>query len=167
MAKKPKPTPSGESGAPAALEASAHHELRCRNEKDAAYDAWQTAKKNRNEDDDVSMRVYNRTLRDYLDVVEMWEESKKSLLAFDTKISPSRREGEKVLVEEAREIYRQLMLSVKLAIEACIIADAQSAALCDAPEQFHKAHAENYRAAMDGAIESAKSDGVLPGWITL
>ena len=48
-----------------------------------------------------------------------------------------------------------------------IIADAQSAALCDSPEAFHRASADNWRAAKDGALASAKADNVLPKWLTV
>lgn len=182
MPKKPKPTPSGESGAPAALDAiTAPHYSKSLGAA-AALERWAaqevlegesvktlTATLNNllkldRDDDEINTKIA-RAVRDLESAKDQWGTTSKILLSFEKGVPDEKRQGEKVLVEEAREIYRQLMLSVKLALEACIIADAQSAALCDAPEQFHKAHAENYRAAMDGAIESAKSDGVLPGWI--
>ena len=89
----------------------------------------------------------------------------KAVLNFDKGVRPERREGEKMPVEEAREILAQLLLCVDLAVEQVIIADAQSAAMCDSPSDFHKAHAVNWRAAKDSAIESAKKDGVLPAWL--
>lgn len=161
----PKTAPAAESGAPAALEAIAKHELRCRESVDKLYAELQDAKASRNEDDDVSMRVYNRIHRDYLDALEEWDAARKSLLAFDTKISPSRREGEKVSVEEVREIFAQLLLSIRLAVEQVIIADSQSAPLCESAEKFHVEHAHNYRAAMEGAIVAARDDGKLPKWV--
>ena len=78
-----------------------------------------------------------------------------------------RQHGEKISVEEAREIFAQLILTIDLALEQAIIADAQSAALCDSPEAFHRAAADNWRAAKDGALASAKADGVLPKWLTV
>lgn len=89
----------------------------------------------------------------------------KVLLPYDKGISSERKEGEKISVAEAREIFAQLVLSIDLSIEQVIISDAQSAALCDSPESFHAAHAENYRAAKAGALDAATRDGVLPKWI--
>lgn len=156
-------------GAPAALEAIAAHELRCREAKDAAYLIWQKAKKDRNEDDDISMRTYNRTLRDYEESVEEWIDLTKALLGYDSKVSPARREGEKVSVDEAREYFRQYWLSIELAIEAYIVQISQAAALCESPEAFHLAHAENIRSAKDGAIDACfRGDSpVLPKWLLI
>jgi len=91
----------------------------------------------------------------------------KALLNYDKGVATERKDGEKISVEEAREIFAQLMLTIDLALEQRIIADAQSAALCDSPEAFHRASADNWRAAKDGALASAKSDGVLPKWLTV
>lgn len=161
----PKSKPIGDTGAPAALEAIAAHELRCRKEMDTAYLLWQDAKAKRNEDDDVSMRSYNRTHRDYTDALEEWHASSKKLLDYDTKISPERRDGEKILVSECKEIFAQYELSLRLAHEAYIITIAQQAALCSSPEEFHRSHADTIRATRDGAIEAARKEGVLPTWL--
>ncbi len=164
MAAKPKP--NLDTGAPGALAAIAEHELRCRKEMESAYALWQDAKAKRNEDDDVSMRKYNRAHRDYTDALEEWHASSKKLLEYDTKISPERREGEKISVSECKEIFAQYELSLRLAHEALIVKLCQDAALCNSPEQFHAAHAEAMRATRDGAIEAAKADGVIPNWLT-
>lgn len=89
----------------------------------------------------------------------------KILLAFDRGVATDRKEGEKISVDEAREIFAQLVLAIDLALEQRLIADAQSAALADSPETFHKASADNWRAAKDGAIASAKTEGVIPKWL--
>lgn len=102
---------------------------------------------------------------DLLFSLRRWDISRKALLEFDRGVAPEKREGEKILVSEAKEIFAQYQLSIDLAIEQTIIADAQSAALADSPEAFHIAHAANYRAAKEGAITAAKNDGVLPNWI--
>ena len=102
---------------------------------------------------------------DLLFSLRRWDISRKALLEFDRGVAPEKREGEKILVSECKEIFAQYQLSIDLAIEQTIIADAQSAALCDSPEAFHIAHAGNYRAAKEGAITAAKNDGVLPSWI--
>jgi hypothetical protein len=91
----------------------------------------------------------------------------KALLNYDKGVATERKDGEKISVEEAREIFAQLMLTIDLALEQRIIADAQSAALCDSPEAFHRASADNWRAAKDGALASAKADSVLPKWLTV
>ena len=95
-----------------------------------------------------------------------WNKTAKALLSYDRGVATDRKEGEKISVEEAKEIFRQFMLTIDLALEQRIIADAQSAALCDSPEAFHAASADNWRAAKDGALASAKSEGVLPNWIS-
>ena len=102
---------------------------------------------------------------DLLFSLRRWDISRKALLEFDRGVAPEKREGEKILVSEAKEIFAQYQLSIDLAIEQTIIADAQSAALCDSPEAFHIAHAGNYHAAKEGAITAAKNDGALPSWI--
>jgi hypothetical protein len=91
----------------------------------------------------------------------------KALLNYDKGVATERKDGEKISVEEAREIFAKLMLTIDLALEQRIIADAQSAALCDSPEAFHRASADNWRAAKDGALAGAKADGVLPKWLTV
>ena len=91
----------------------------------------------------------------------------KALLNYDKGVATERKDGEKISVEEAREIFAQLILTIDLALEQRIIADAQSAALCDSPEAFHRASADNWRAAKDGALASAKADSVLPKWLTV
>jgi len=95
-----------------------------------------------------------------------WLKISKALLTYDRGVSSERKEGERVAVSEAREIFAQLILSITLAVEQVIIADAQSAALCDSPEAFYSAAADNYRAALDNALAAAKRDGVLPAWVT-
>lgn len=94
-----------------------------------------------------------------------WRETAKMLLPYDKGVAVEKREGEKIGIAEAKEIFAQLMLSLDLALEQCAISSAQSAALCDSPERFYKEHAENWRAAKDGAIASALGDGVIPKWL--
>lgn len=152
-------------GAPAALEAIAAHELRCRTEMDKTYALWQEAKVTRNEDDDVSIRIYNRLHRDYQDALEEWHLSSKKLLEFDTKVAPARREGEQVPVAEVKEIFRQVFLSIELANEDYILQVCQVAALCKSPDEFHLAHAGKLRGAVRSAIESAQRESVIPKWV--
>ncbi len=118
------------------------------------------AKKSERHREEVAavLNEYNIARDDYIKVA-------KVLLPYDKGISADRKEGEKIAVSECKEMFAQLLLSVKLAVEQVIIADAQIAALCDSPESFHISHADNYRSAVTGAIESAKSEGVLPKWI--
>lgn len=160
-----KPSKPQESGAPAALEAIAAHELRTRLSVDRIYNELQDAKASRNEDDDVSMRIYNRLHKDYLDALEEWNDARKSLLAFDKNVGVERREGEKVLVSEMKETFRQFMLSINLAIEQVIITDAQSVALCKTPQDFYAQHADNYRVAISAALDNAVRDNAVPKWM--
>ena len=102
---------------------------------------------------------------DLLNARDNFNKTAKALLNYDKGVAMERQHGEKISVEEAREIFAQLMLTIDLALEQRIIADAQSAALCDSPEAFHRASADNWRAAKDGALASAKSEGVIPKWL--
>jgi len=104
---------------------------------------------------------------DLLNARDNFNKTAKALLNYDKGVAIERQQGEKISVEEAREIFAQLMLTIDLALEQRIIADAQSAALCDSPEAFHRASADNWRAAKDGAVASAKADSVLPKWLTV
>jgi hypothetical protein len=94
-----------------------------------------------------------------------FSDTAKTLLNYDSKVKEERREGEKLLVSEAKEIYRQLVLSLNLALEQRLLADAQSAALAQSPEEFYTASAENWRAARDTAIDTAKKEGAIPDWV--
>ena len=104
---------------------------------------------------------------DLLNARDNFNKTAKALLNYDKGVAMERQHGEKISVEEAREIFAQLILTIDLALEQAIIADAQSAALCDSPEAFHRASADNWRAAKDGALASAKADNVLPKWLTV
>jgi len=134
---------------------------------DTLRDELHAAKANRDLDDDVAMRTYNRLREDYRDALEEWEDARKSLLAFDKNVQPERREGEKALVSDVREWFQQLRLSIDIAIEATIKGNAQTAALVDSPEQFYIQAAEQYRAAKDNAVNSAVEHGTLPKWVAL
>lgn len=152
-------------GAAAALKAIEEHEEKCRKDVQDAEAVWREAKSLAVEGDDVSERKERRLHREYTEALEMWHDATKKLAVFDKGVSQERREGEKIPLDEAKEIYAQLLLTVNLALESCVNMDAQSAALCDSPEAFHKAHADNWRSAKEGAIAAAVGDGVLPKWI--
>jgi len=174
MKKKPaagiKSTPSAppaqqEAGAPAALKAIEIHELKCREEKDAAHAEWKDAQRLEVEGDDVSEAKERRMHYRYVEALEHWDDATKKLAVFDKGVTKERREGEKIAVEEAKEIFAQLILSYDLAFEKCLLTDARDAALAKTEVEFHSAHSQNWRAAKDGAIESAKGEGVIPKWI--
>lgn len=155
----------GDSGAPAALKAIEAHELRCREDKEAAYVAWKESQRTLVEDDDVSMRKMNRCHREYIDALEIWDEATKKLGEYDKRISPERREGEKASVADVKEWFAQLRLSIDLAIEDYIVQISQKAALVTSPEEFHRAHADALRAAKDGAIDASIREEKLPKWV--
>jgi hypothetical protein len=154
-----------DSGAPAALKAIEADELLCRNRRDAAMKEWEEKDRKLVIGDEVSEADERRAWMRYQESREVHAETLKSLATFDKGVSKERREGEKITVEEAKEIFAQLDLCGTLSLEAYIAAQAQSAALCDSPEAFMVAHAENIRAARNGAIDAAKRDGALPAWI--
>lgn len=156
---------SGDTGAPAALKALQEHEHKFRLETEKAYEVWQETKGNLVDGDSESERVYIRAHREYTEVLEIWHDALKKLLAFEKAVPEAKRDGEKILVSDAVEYFRQYSLSISLAIEQYILQQAQSAALCDSPEDFVKAHGENIRAAKQGAIDAALNDGKLPNWI--
>lgn len=96
--------------------------------------------------------------------VQKWQ---KSLATFDKQIAPERREGDKIPVSEAREIYEQLLLCVAIAAQSTRLTNAQQAALCDSPEAFDVATAGAWQGAIAGAIQAAKDDNVIPAWLTV
>lgn len=154
-----------DSGAPAALKAIEADELLCRKQRDLAFKVWQEADEKNVLGDDVKEADERRAWGRYLEAREVYAEAAKQLATFDKGVSKERREGEKITVEEAKEIFAQLILSYDLAFEKCILTDARDAALAKTEIEFHEAHARNWRSAKDGAIESAKGEGVLPKWI--
>ena len=166
-----KTTQNDATGAPAAFARLEEEELKCyrrKQELEHQLDNLPEPSLNAtNEQHELWASQKTRLESDLLFSFKRWDVAVKSLREYHEKIKPSEREGEKILVSEAREIWNQTLLSIDLAIEQTIIADAQSAALCDSPEAFHIAHAGNYRAAKEGAITAAKNDGVLPAWLTI
>lgn len=109
----------------------------------------------------------NRVEGELITARDNFGKTAKILLSYDRGIDSARKEGEKISVEEVAEQFAQWQLTVDLSIEQLGIADAQSAALCDDPAKWHATHVDNYRAAKDGMIASAKSEGVLKGWLKL
>lgn len=158
-------TPRNETGAPAALRAIEEHELRCRNEKDTAHKCWQERLRLLVVGDDVSERDERLSHSRYLEALELWDDSTKKLAVFDKGVRPERREGEKILVVECKEMFAQLFLSLNVALESYIISIAQNAYQCNSAEEFFQMHADNLRATRDTAIESAKRECVLPEWV--
>ena len=172
MAKdKPKALGEEEKGAPAALARLETEELKCyqrKQELEHQLDNLPEPSLNATtEQHELWATQKTRLESDLLFAFKRWDVAVKSLREYHEKIKPSEREGEKLLVSDAKEIFAQYQLSIDLAIEQTIIADAQSAALADSPEAFHVAHAANYRAAKEGAITAAKGDGVLPSWLAI
>jgi hypothetical protein len=112
----------------------------------------------------VDKAALARVEAELISAKEDYLKTAKVLLSYDRGVSSERKEGEKVSVAEAQEWFAQLILSIRLAVEQVVIADAQSAALCESPEAFYAASAANYRAAVESALSAARKDGVLPGW---
>lgn len=102
--------------------------------------------------------------KDLMDTQKSWLQLTKQVREFDASIDTSRREGEKIARSEAEEFFKQLRLSIKLAIEKYIISLSQDATRAESPEQFYQAHADNIRTAMTSEIENAQKDGKLPKW---
>ena len=159
------PKPTAESGAPAALKAIEEHEVQCRIAKDEAYRKWRNSVLLAVEGDDVSERNERLSLRDYNEALQMWDDATKKLAVFDKGVKQERREGEKVLVSEAKEIFKQFNLCYRMAIESYIITISQNVFECKSSQEFHGMHAENLRVTVQSAINDAKRDGVLPKWI--
>ena len=89
----------------------------------------------------------------------------KVLLSYDKGVKSERREGEKVLVSEAREALAQLVLSVTLGAEQVLLGAAQDAALCAEPAEFYALVADRVRSGVAAAIERAKQEGALAAWV--
>ena len=166
-----KTTQNDGTGAPAALKRLETEELKCYQSKESLEAMLSTLEEPSlnatTEQRELWATTKTRIESDLLFSFKRWDVARKALMEYDKSVAPEKREGEKILVSECKEIFAQYQLSIDLAIEQTIIADAQSAALCDSPEAFHIAHAGNYRAAKEGAITAAKNDGVLPAWLTI
>ena len=164
-----KPTQNDGTGAPAALKRLETEELKCYQSKEALEASLSTLEEPSlnatTEQRELWATTKTRIESDLLFAFKRWDVARKALMEYDKSVAPEKREGEKILVSEAKEIFAQVMLSLNLAVEQVAIADAQSAALCDSPEAFYKAHAENYRAAKTGALAAAVENGVVPKWI--
>jgi len=158
-----------EKGAPAALARLETEELKCyqrKQELEHQLDNLPEPSLNATtEQHELWATQKTRLESDLLFAFKRWDVAVKSLREYHEKIKPSEREGEKLLVSEAKEIFAQYQLSLSLALESYIVAQAQSAALCEGPEEFHKAHAENIRASISSSIAAAIADGVVPAWI--
>jgi hypothetical protein len=168
MKKKPagiKSTPakSEDSGAPAVLrrlEADALEYTRTIDDKKAELVALRAVKE--------TAAIREKIARAEMELASANDEfvkTAKVLLAYDKSVKEDRREGEKILVSDVKEIFAQFQLSESLALESYIITIAQGAALCGSPEEFHALHAENIRAARAGALDAAKREGVIPAWL--
>lgn len=153
------------SGAAAELAAIESDARKCRQMRDAAFLVWEEADRKNVLGDDIKEADERRAWGRYLEMRELYENATKQLAVFDKGVSKERREGEKIPVSECKDIFAQYELSLKLAMEAYIIKIAQDAALCESAESFHLAHAEAIRACREGAIVSARREGVLPNWL--
>lgn len=96
---------------------------------------------------------------------ELWFKLSKQVLDYDKKVDTARREGETILVTEAKEYYRQMYVGSILGVEAFILRFCQDAVGMDTPEAIYKAGAESIRQAHTASIEQAKREGVIPKWI--
>ena len=89
----------------------------------------------------------------------------KILLSYDKGVQLERREGEKVLVDEVKEWFRQLRLCVSIARENYLIGMAQQSPTFKTPVEFMKAHGDLIRSTDASAIDAAVREGQLPKWI--
>lgn len=161
MPKKPKAIeekPRAELGAPAALRAIEEHEAKCRDEKEISRSLWKEAQARVCEGEEISEKAERRTHREYLDALEIWDDATKKLLAFDKQVLPAKREGEKIAVDEAKEIFHQIRLSLHLGLEAFLVR------IADGEESYVKI-ADNMRDCFANAIQSARDQQRLPPWI--
>lgn len=158
--------PRGDAGAPAALKAIEEHEVMCRSEKDEAQKAWKKAQVDlaANADDEILLQIERRTHNQYLEELEIWDDATKKLALFDKQVVEHKREGVKILVTEAQELFAQFKLSIHLAIEDYMICIAQDAARGLSAEEFHHVHAEHLRERTTAALSAAVNDGKLPNW---
>lgn len=121
-----------------------------------------------NGSDEAQRKAQNElsSLRESLnDSYDLWFKLSKQVREYDRAVDSTRREGEKIPVSEAKEIFAQYELSIMTAIECYIISISQKAALCSSPDEFHIAHADAIRTTRETAIGLAKEDGVLPSWL--
>lgn len=170
---KPKQTTASLSdlGAPAALLRLETEELKCYAAKErleAQLVEWASQEPPFNASDDLKTqwKIAKANLEgDLLSAYKRWDITRKSLNEYDRSIKEDRREGEKILVSDAREAFAQLKLCLEIAREKYLITIAQTAPKFQGPQDFMKAHGELIRETHEGAIAAAKKEGVLPAWV--
>lgn len=158
-----------ETGAPAALRRLETHELECSEQVERLSKERSRLAAIEWPDGDEQIRQHRQRINDNLsqlaDAQDSWNKSLKALREFDKSVSVERREGEKVSVVEAREIYEQLMLCVVLGVEAFILKFCQDCVDLKSPEDVYKAGAESIRQAMKDRLSEAHREKVIPKWL--
>lgn len=118
---------------------------------------------------DDEVRKWNNqlsSLRDQKDTAyDLWFKLSKEVRDYDKAVKADRREGEKVAVSEAKEIFQQYELTIDLALEDYAIVASQEMFQLKSPQEIHMAHAEQWRTAKATAKEKALKDGVIPKWL--
>lgn len=157
-------------GAPAALLRLETEELKCYAAKErleAQLIEWASSEPPFNASDDLKTqwKIAKANLEgDLLSAFKRWDIARKSLIEYDKSVREDRREGEKILVSDAKEIVSQITLSCRLAVEQCVLGVSQEAALAESPADFCMKVAPLIRAAFDGALKAAKKDQIVPDW---
>lgn len=154
-----------DSGAPAALKAIESDELLCRKRRDAAMKEWEEKDRKLVLGDDVSEADERRAWMRYQEAREVHAETLKSLATFDKGVREDRREGEKVLVADAKEWFAQMKLCWHIALENYLVGMSQRSPTFKAPVDFMKAHGDLIRATEESAIAAAVKEKQLPAWI--
>lgn len=163
MAAKPKI--SNEQGAPAALRAIEEHELRCRQEKDAAHVEWKERLEKLVIGDEVSEQDERRAKNRYHEALELWDDATKRLALYDKQIAPEKREGEKLLRSEAERILTQAWRFQRMGRETFIIGIAQDAIHCKDETEFYAKYADSIRECESASIISGFDNERFPEWV--
>lgn len=159
-----------DTGTSAALSRLGAHELQLSTEVDKLKDKLALLRAEplpaSDEDQRTQRNAISQTIEQISELQENWIKAVRALREMDKAVPKSAREGEKISVEDAKEAFAQLQLSIFLAVDSFTLQVAQMALQCDSEEQFHEMCATKIRECVKGAIEVAKRDGALPAWIT-
>jgi hypothetical protein len=101
---------------------------------------------------------------DLLFAFKRWDVARKALMEYDKSVKAERREGEKVLVSEAREWLAQMQLTLALGVEQALLSASQAAALCNEAETFAGEIGPIVREAMATSLRAATREGAVPAW---
>lgn len=158
-----------DTGTNAALQRLGAHELQLSTEVDELKVKLKLLRATAEPEGDEAQRVHlnqiSQTIEQISELQENWIKAVRALREMDKAVPKSARDGEKISVEEAREAFAQLQLSIFLGVESFILQISGDALRCNSEEEFHSMCATKIRDCVKGQLEVAKREEALPAWV--